>query len=106
MSLLNSVTPVQQILEQHRNLTIRIAAAKEQFFMASGVVEEVNFEASIKTAAGKLTQDLNFNQCRPALALAVVVEAVRPKLLAALEAELVGNLENDFAKFETENADL
>lgn len=103
MSLLNTVTPVEQILAQHRNYPIRIAAAREQLFMAKGVVEEINLDAAIKAAAVNLAQDLDFKNCLPALALAVVVESVRPELLAALEAELVGNLESEFAKFQTEN---
>ena len=105
--MLNATTPVQQILSRNRNYPIRIAAANEQLFMVSRLVEEnSSLDSAITVAAQSLARDLNFNQCLPALVKAVVVDLVRTKLIAALKADLVDNLANDFAKFQTENAEL
>lgn len=104
--MLNAVTAVQEILSRNRNYPIRIAAANEQFFMVSRLVEENSLDSAITVAAQSLARDLNFNECLPALAKALVVDLVRTKLIAALKADLVDNLANDFAKFQTENEAL
>lgn len=104
--MLNSVTSVQQILARHRAYPIRIAAAREQLLMASRLVEESSLDSAITVAAQSLARDLNFNQCLPALAKAVIVDLVRTKLTAALKSDLVEGLEKDFADFQKEHAVL
>ena len=90
--------------QQHTNLCQRIAAGKERMALCSGILDEVAMDAAIKTAALSIAQNLRFDDCLPALSRAVVIDAMRPKLLAALKAELIDAPEADLVAFKAANA--
>ena len=102
--MLNSVTPVQQILARHRGYLTRLAAARERFDLAKGLIGETNLDAAITAAARDVAVNLNLDLCLPALAKAVLLDSLRDRLVAALKTELIDVLENDCAAFETENS--
>ena len=85
--------------QQHHTLLQRVAVGREKMHLCDGVIAEVDIDAAIKAAAMSIASNLRAADCLPALAQAVVVDAVRPKLLAALKADLIDQPEADLAAF-------
>ena len=71
--------------------------------MGCEVISKPNLAGAIAATAGSLAVYLNFGQTLPALQEAVLIDAVRPQLIAALERETVGKLNDELAAFEKEH---
>jgi len=97
---------VQEIISQHRLLTNRLAPHRERFDLALGLLNEVNLDQAVTTAAQSIAQTLTLDQCVPALAKAALLATLRDKLITALRVELIGSHESALAEFTKENESI
>ena len=92
------MTP-DELKQQHHQLVQRVAAGRLKMDICSGLLAEVDMDAAIKEAALSISINLRVADCVPALARAVALDTVRPKLLAALRADLIESPESDLSAF-------
>lgn len=88
-----------ELKQKHHYFVQRVAAGREKMDICSGLIAEVDMDAAINNAALSISTNLRVADCVPALARAVVIDTVRPKLLAALRADLIELPESDLSAF-------